>query len=99
MCTTLQPPPARGSPLKTHGRWVVRVVREVGMGCSHANGSHTSPAKAVIELVPSAKPLNWQSASIVHVSGDMRIASPTMPFQKGRPASRKVAPEWRKVEL
>ena len=66
------------------------------MGCSHANGLHIA-CKAVIELVPSP---NWQSG--VHRRrqwGYVDLSFPTMPCRKGRLASRKVAPEYRKVEF
>ena len=69
---------ARGSAINIHDRWVVRVVREVDMGCSHANGMHVT-CEAVIMEAPS---LEWQSASIADVSGEVRVASHNTVLEK-----------------
>ena len=80
----------RGSAINIHDRWVVGVVREVDMGCSHANGLHVT-CEAVIMEAPS---LEWQSASIADVSGEVRVAShnavPEKPtgFTQGHPGVR-----------
>ena len=94
--STARPLVAHRSRHMVDGWCLVRVVSEVAMGCSHANGSHVT-CKAVIDLVPS---LNWQesarpSPTSVGICGSLS----TMPCRKGRPASRKVAPEWRKVDF
>ena len=81
---------ARGSAINIHDRWVVRVVREVDMGCSHANGLHVT-CEAVIMVAPS---LDWKSASIADVSGELRVASHnavperTTGFTQSRPGVR-----------
>ena len=60
------------------------------MGCSHAIGSHVT-CKAVIMVAPS---LEWQSASIADVGGELRVASHnvvpvrTTGFTQGRPGVR-----------
>ena len=80
----------RGSAINIHDRWVVTVVREVDMDCSHANGLYVT-CKAVIMVAPS---LEWQSASIADVGGELRVASHnvlparTTGFTQGRPGVR-----------
>ena len=60
------------------------------MGCLHANGLHVT-CEAVIMEAPS---LEWQSASIVDVGGELRVASHnfvparTTGFTQGRPGVR-----------
>ena len=60
------------------------------MGCSHAIGSHVT-CKAVIMVAPS---LDWKSASIADVSGELRVASNnavperTTGFTQSRPGVR-----------
>ena len=62
------------------------------MGCSHANGSHIT-CKAVIMVAPS---LEWQSASIADVGGEVRVASHndvperTTGFTQSRPGGQEV---------
>ena len=53
-------------------------MREVDMGCLHANGLHVT-CKAVIMVAPS---LEWQSASIADVSGEVRVASHNAVLEK-----------------
>ena len=66
------------------------MVREVDMGCLHANGLHVT-CEAVIMEAPS---LEWQSASIADVSGEVRVASHndvperTTGFTQSRPGVR-----------
>ena len=68
------------------------------MGCSHANGLYVT-CKAVIMVAPPGQPGVAVCVSITDVGGEVRVAYHTMTCRRGRPASRKVAPEGRRGEF